>query len=97
MVEELHQSKGAGDPLPGDTVGRASLDGHAAEEDAARLGGEKTRHQVEKGGLPAPVGADDRLDGAPGHPKAHLLHGLEAAEGQADVVYANNIFRVSNS
>ena len=86
MVKELHQLKGAGDPLPGDAVGRASLDLHAAKDDAARLGGEKTGHQVEQGGLAGAVGADDRLDGAPRHPKAHLLHGLEAAEGQADPV-----------
>ena len=56
------------------------------EDDAARLGGEKTGHQVEQGGLAGAVGADDRLDRAPGHPKADLLHGLEAAEGQADLV-----------
>ena len=86
MVKELHQLKGAGDPLPGDPVGRASLDLHAAKDDAARLGGEKAGHQVEQGGLAGAVGADDRLDGARRHPKAHLLHGLEAAEGQADAV-----------
>ena len=86
MVKELHQLKGAGDPLPGDPVGRASLDLLAAKNDAARLGGEKARHQVEQGGLAGAVGADDRLDRALRHPKAHLLHGLEAAEGQADFV-----------
>ena len=62
MVKELHQLKGAGDPLPGDPVGRASLDLLAPKDDAARLGGEKTRHQVEQGGLAGAVGADDRLD-----------------------------------
>ncbi len=50
------------------------------------LGRQKARHQVEQGGFAGAVGADDRLDGPRGHPKAHLFHGLEAAEGQADSV-----------
>ena len=40
------------------------------------LGGQKAGHQVEQGGLAGAVGADDRLDDALGHRKAHLLHGL---------------------
>ena len=67
-------------------MGRASLDLLALKDDTALLGGQKTRHQVEQGGLAGAVGADDRLDRARRHPKAHLLHGLEAAEGQADPV-----------
>ena len=86
MVKELHQLKGPGDPLPGDPVGRASLDLLALKDDAARLGGQKAGHQVEQGGFAGAVGPDDRLDGPRRHPKAHLFHGLEAAEGQADFV-----------
>ena len=86
VVEELHQLEGAGDPPPGDAVGRASLDFLALKDDAALLGGQKAAHQVEQGGLAGAVGADDRLDGARRHPKGDLLHGLQAAEGQADVL-----------
>ena len=85
MVKELHQLKGTGDPLPGDQVGRAPLDLLPLKDDATRLGGEKARDQVEQGSLAGAVGADDRLDRARRHLKAHLLHGLEAAEGQADL------------
>ena len=68
------------------TVGRPALDLLPLEDDAALLGGQKAAHQVEQGGLAGAVGADDRLDGARRHPEGHPLHGLQAAEGQADVV-----------
>ncbi len=38
VVKELHQLKGAGDPLPGDPVGRVSLDLLPLKNDAAHAG-----------------------------------------------------------
>jgi len=64
VIEKLHQLKGAGYALGSHHMGRLSLDNAPPVENPARIGGQKTRDQIEKGGLPGTVGADDGLDDA---------------------------------
>src|SRR4029434_2261432 len=54
--------EGAGDPQPGDAVGRQAVDAAAGEQDVAGAGLEDAGDAVEEGGLAGAVGADQAAD-----------------------------------
>ena len=70
VVKELHQLEGAGDPLPGDAVGRESLDVLRPERRCGPAGGPESRvTRLNRVVLPAPLGPMTALTAPGGTPK----------------------------
>jgi hypothetical protein len=78
--EEGQVLKGAADAELGDVVGRRRDDRLSLEEDVALLGCVQPPQAVEERGLPGPVRADQRDDGARRHIEGRRRDGLQAAE-----------------
>jgi hypothetical protein len=62
LIEQVSGLEGAANPPLGDVVAAQRRDVLPVEDDPPGAGLLRTAHQVEKGALAGPVGADDRVD-----------------------------------
>src|SRR6266481_71822 len=85
MREHCGDLKRANEPLARDVGGTRSRDVPPVEADPPSRGDEKVGQEIEAGGLPRPVWADERVDAPPPYLESHVLDGHETAEflGQA--------------
>lgn len=72
--------EGAADAMPNDVWWRATRQIHAIEQDAAGVGLQRTRDQIEKRALAGAVGADHRSQGSIRKIQCDVLGCLDAAE-----------------
>ncbi len=78
--EDLEVLEGPGDPEPRPLPRGETAEPLLLEPDLPSVQREDARDEVEDGGLPRPVGADDRADLARGDVEGHVGHGHHAAE-----------------
>jgi len=78
--------EGARDPLGADAVGRPAGDVASGEADAPRVGAERARDQVEEGGFPRAVGAQDPDELTLVDGEADAADRADAAEGLGDAL-----------
>ena len=85
VVEQADVLEGAGDAGPVDLGGGHAVDVLAVQQDGAVGGLVDLGQQVEDGGLAGAVGADEAGDLRAAQGNVEVVHGLEAAEGDAQV------------
>src|SRR5690606_20815240 len=88
---------GAGNTLPGDLIGRLTLNGVSIEHDVAFVDLVEPGDAVEKRCFTCAIGADDADDAALGDGKAQLVDGDETAEAFGDVCCFQNICHCDTS
>ncbi len=85
--EGLHDLEGAGHAERAALrCGSRPVMSSPREAHGAGVGLEETRHQREQRGLARAVRADQRAQAALAHREAHVLHGLQAAEGAREAI-----------
>ena len=85
-LEQAHVLISAADPYRRDLRGQQMLDFGAVELDAAGVGVEDARDQVDQGGFARAVGADEAVHAADANLGAQAAHGCHAAEVLDDVI-----------
>ena len=83
-VEEAEPLEGAGHAEAGEVARAQALDPLPASYDVAAVGLHEAARDVEEGGLPGTVGADDPVHLARADREADVLEGGEPAEGDGD-------------
>jgi hypothetical protein len=90
VLEEIGPLEGTNQAFPGDLVGPQTRDVFPLGNNLSIGRGEKPGYDVEEGGLPGPVGADQSQDFPGGQAEAHPAQGRQPPEMLADVFNFQN-------